>query len=61
MPCVERQEPKLADQARDEELANLYEYLVLQDLAVPAHLVEAMCVAYRRIHLRGLDPMRRAA
>jgi hypothetical protein len=61
MPCVERQGSKLDDQARDEELANLYEYLVLQDLAVPPPLVEAMRAAYRRVHLRGLDPMRRAA
>ena len=57
---MERQ-PKLEDQARDEELANLYEYLVLHDLAVPAELVDAMQTAYRCIHLRGLDPMRRVA
>ena len=46
---------------RDEELANLYEYLVLLQLHVPAELVGAMTDAYRRVHIRGLDPLRRAA
>jgi hypothetical protein len=52
---------KREDDIRDEELANLYEYLVLRDSHVPAELVGAMTDAYRRVHLRGLDPLRRAA
>jgi hypothetical protein len=48
-------------EARDEELARLYEYLVLYDLAVPGDLLEAMRSAYRRVHRRGLDPLRMAA
>jgi hypothetical protein len=58
---VEWQEPRLEPEARDEELAKLYEYLVLYNLAVPGELVEAMRSAYRRVHRRGLDPLRRVA
>jgi hypothetical protein len=58
---VEWQAPKPEEEARDEELAKLYEYLVLYDLAVPGELVEAMRSAFRRVHRRGLDPLRNAA
>jgi hypothetical protein len=61
MHPVERQRTTLGDCACDEELANLYEYLVLHDLTVPPDLVESMQAAYRAIHLRGLDPLRRVA
>jgi hypothetical protein len=49
------------EQARDEELAKLYEYLVLCDLVVPKELAETLGSAYRRVHRRGLDPLRNAA
>jgi len=32
-PAMEMKNPRTEDQPRDEELANLYEYLVLQDVA----------------------------
>lgn len=46
---------------RDDELANLYEFLVLNGLTVPRELELAMQAAHRRVHTRGLDPLRRAA
>jgi hypothetical protein len=59
--AVERQGPKPEDHAHDEELANLYEHLVLHDVAIPVDLFEAMRAAYRRVHLQGVDPLRRVA
>jgi hypothetical protein len=44
-----------------DDLANHYEYLILNGVSVPAGLDQAMREAYRRVHLRGLDPLRRAA
>jgi hypothetical protein len=41
-------------------MANLYEHLVLYGQAVPSELEQAMQSAYRRVHLRGLDPLRNA-
>jgi hypothetical protein len=58
---MEWQAPKPQEEAQAEELAKLYEYLVLYDIAVPGELVEAMRSAFRRVHRRGLDPLRIAA
>jgi hypothetical protein len=57
---VNRQATDASDRARDEQLAKLYEYLVLRDLSIPAGVEEAMRAAYRRVQLRGLDPLRRS-
>jgi len=50
--------PKGADA---DDLANHYEFLVLYDLSVPADLEQKLREAHRTVHLRGLDPMRKAA
>jgi len=52
------------DAARGEtvdELANQYEFLVLYGLPVPAILDGTLQEAHRRVHLRGLDPLRKTA
>jgi hypothetical protein len=48
-----------ADGADAEELANLYEFLILNGLPVPAELDQTMREAHRTVHLRGLDPLRK--
>lgn len=58
---VRKQETGMADGAEGEELANLYEFLILNGLSVPAELEPTMREAHRRVHLRGLDPLRKAA
>jgi hypothetical protein len=58
---MRRQETGVADGADAEELANLYEFLILNGLSVPAELDQTMREAHRRVHLRGLDPLRKAA
>ena len=55
------QETGVADGADAEQLANLYEFLILSGLSVPAELDPIMREAHRRVHLRGLDPLRKAA
>jgi hypothetical protein len=57
---VRGQEADAADRA-DEDTANRYEFLILNDLSVPAELDQTMREAHQRVHLRGLDPLRRAA
>jgi hypothetical protein len=47
--------------ANAEDLANQYEFLVLYGLRVLADLDEILREAHRRVHLRGLDPLRKAA
>lgn len=54
-------ETEAADQANAEDLANQYEFLILNGLSVPADLDETMREAHRRVHLRGLDPLRKTA
>ena len=51
----------MAEGADAEELANLYEFLILNGLSVPAGLDQTMREAYRMVHLRGLDPLRKTA
>jgi hypothetical protein len=41
-----------------EYLASQYEFLILNGLSVPANLDQTMREAHRRVHLRGLDPLR---
>jgi hypothetical protein len=43
------------------DLANQYELLILKGLSVPADLDLKLREAYRRVHLRGLDPLRKTA
>jgi hypothetical protein len=50
-------ETKLADRADADDLANEYEFLILNGLSVPTNLDQIMREAYRRVHLRGLDPL----
>jgi hypothetical protein len=54
-------ETKLADRADADDLANRYELLILRGLSVPADLDQTMREAYRSVHLRGLDPLRKTA
>ena len=54
-------ETKLADGADADDLANEYEFLILNGLSVPADLDQKMREAHRRVHLRGLDPLRKIA
>jgi len=42
-------------------LANQYELLILNRQSVPANLDQTMREAHRRVHLRGLDPLRKTA
>jgi hypothetical protein len=44
-----------------DDLANQYEFLVLYDLPVPVDLAPKLREAHRRVHLRGLDPLSKAA
>lgn len=44
-----------------DELANQYELLILNGESVPANLDQTMREAHRRVHLRGLDPLRKTA
>jgi hypothetical protein len=44
-----------------DDLANHYEFLILNGLSMPADLDQTMRVAYRRVDLRGLDPLRTAS
>jgi hypothetical protein len=54
-------EQTAADGASTEELASVYEVLILKGLSIPPNLVEAMREAHRSVHLRGLDPLRKTA
>lgn len=55
------EENGLAEAMGIDDLANQYEFLVLFGLSVPANLDVELREAYRRVHLRGLDPLRKAA
>ncbi len=44
-----------------DELANQYELLILTGLPVAPNLDQTMREAHRRVHLRGLDPLRKTA
>jgi hypothetical protein len=44
-----------------DELANQYEFLLLYGFPVPADLDQKLREAHRRVHLRGLDPLRKTA
>jgi hypothetical protein len=50
-----------AEGADVDDLANQYEFLVLYGLPVPAGLDPKLQEAHRRVHLRGLDPLRKTA
>jgi hypothetical protein len=54
-------ETKLADRTDADDLANQYEFLILNGLSVPADLDQKMREAHRRVHLRGLEPLRKTA
>ena len=56
-----REETAAMDGASAEELASVYEVLILMGISVPPNLVEAMREAHRSVHLRGLDPLRKTA
>jgi hypothetical protein len=56
-----REETGPAERVGVDDLANQYEFLVLYGLSVPADLGEKLRGAHRRVHLRGLDPLRKAA
>ena len=43
--------------SRDDRLADSYEHLVLFGKSVPEDKEKSMQQAYRRVHLRGLDPV----
>jgi hypothetical protein len=58
---VRKWEAGLAEEDDGDELANRYESLVLYGLSVPADLDKKLREAHRRVHLRGIDPLRRAA
>jgi hypothetical protein len=58
---MRRWQTGVPDGADAEELANLYEFLILNGLSVPAEFEQTMREAHRRVHLRGLDPLRKAA
>jgi hypothetical protein len=59
MKVVEKEDTGTSDRAREEELASLYEFLVLHKRPVPSAIEQTMLAAHRRVHLRGLDPLRR--
>jgi hypothetical protein len=61
IPVVRKSEMGLAEEDDSEDLANRYEFLVLYGVSVPADLDQKLREAHRRIHLRGLDPLRRPA
>jgi hypothetical protein len=42
-----------------DDLADQYEVLILYSLPVPADLDQKLREAHRRVHLRGLDPLRK--
>jgi len=50
----------LAAAANVDDLAKVYEFLILNGISVPVDLDMAMRDAHRRVHLRGLDPLRKA-
>ena len=56
-----KKENSLPDEVNLDDLANQYEFLVLYGLSVPAVLDGTLREAHRRVHLRGLDPLRKAA
>ena len=49
----------VAEEAGADDLANQYEVLILYGLPVPADLDQKLREAHRRVHLRGLDPLRK--
>jgi len=58
---VRGEETGATDQADTEDLANHYEFLILNGLSVPTNLDQRMREAHRLVHLRGLDPLRKTA
>ena len=61
IPVMRNWPSGVAGEGDADDLANQYEYLVLYGLSVPADLDEKLRQAHRRVHLRGLDPLRKAA
>jgi hypothetical protein len=51
----------VAEGAHADDLANQYEVLIMYGLPVPAELDQKLRQAHRRVHLRGLDPLRKVA
>ena len=51
----------VSERADADDLANRYEFLVLYGLSVPVDLDQTMREAHRTVHLRGLDPLTKAA
>ncbi len=49
---------EITDDERDEQLALSYELFVLYGVPVLATAAQELDAAYRRVHLRGLDPLR---
>ncbi len=49
----------LTDGQRDEQLALSYELFVLYGVPIPAAAARELDAAYKRVHLRGLDPLRK--
>jgi len=57
---VRKSEAGLAKEDDSDDLANRYEFLVLYGVSVPADLDQKLREAHRKVHLRGLDPLRKA-
>jgi len=58
---VRESETGLVEEANTDDLASQYEFLVLYGLSVPAYLDQKLRAAHRTVHLRGIDPLRKAA
>jgi hypothetical protein len=58
---VRKKANRVPDEADVDDLANQYEFLVLYGLPVPAVLDGTLREAHRKVHLRGLDPLGKAA
>jgi hypothetical protein len=60
-PGVRNWEKDVEGGADADELANQYQLLILTGLPVAPNLDQTMREAHRRVHLRGLDPLRQTA
>jgi hypothetical protein len=58
-PRVRNCEAGAAKGADADDLANQYEFLVLNGVSIPAELDQELREAHRKVHLRGLDPLHR--
>ena len=58
---VRNWEASVAKGTDADDLANRYEFLVLYGVSITAELDQKLREAHRKVHLRGIDPLHKAA